>query len=661
MNPILDRAAPRRWLATGLALLGAVAACSPEPTLEELRGFQESGRFADTIEPLRARLEVAPDDPELNHLYGLALLRTGQAALAIWPLRKSAADPSREITDSLLLIEAILAGGSAEDAIPVVNRVLELEPDRVEALRLRVAALSRSRMNEEVLVDVDRLLELKPGDPDALTSRLLALLSLDRAEEAEQALAALSDALKNHDGGYEWEPRVCGATATFFKEKGEPEAAEQRWNECLEHFPADELIVFPGVEFFIDANKGARATEILRRAFEAAPTNLAFVEAYANRLAVTGDSEQAERILLAATEDDVNAIQAWFTAADYYERRDEFGKAAEVMANGLALMGEIPPMVVGEYVDLLIRAGELEQAEAFLPKFENEPLISNLLRGRLLLVRGKSAEALEALEEGLRIWPDNAVARTLVAEACEQQGDFDRAVIEYAEALRASPSDRDALKRLLRLLEAIGRDDEAGAVLDRFWRENPNDTESLLQVIRFAGRANQKARLDRAVRLLGEIPTSRGALIAELAAIQFAREGPVAGIASIRGANLDLRRPVNGPALRKLVEYLIADGKAREALREVDAALAANADVPLFHELRGAALSAAGDKDGARASFERAIGLDPKRAAGLAGLAALAAERGESASAIELYDRASAADLDDSSYAWQALQLVAAS
>jgi len=649
----------RGWLVVAIAAFGLAGGCSPEAQLEDLRSFQESGRFAETIGPLRERLSETPDDPELNHLYGLALLRTGQSPLAIWPLRKAAEDPDRAIDDGILLVQAILDGGSAEDAALAASKVLELAPDRVDVMNLLIAARLKARQNEEVLLDVARLLELKPGDSGALISRLVALLNLDRADEAEAALAEISEAVKNLEGGYDWEPRVCGGTATFMKEKGDPETAELLWNDCLEQFPAEEMIVFGGVEFFTERGQPRRVTEILRRAVEAEPTELAFIDALANRLSLVGEPEEAEQLLLAATSDGVNDLQAWFTLANYHERRGEPAKAAEAMANGLELMGKAPTLMLAEYVDLLIRAGYYDKAEEIAPEFDGEPVIANLLKGRLLVARGKPSEAIEALEAGLQLWPDNSAARELVAEAATQLGDYDRAVSEYVEALRAEPENRDALFSLLRLLEALGRDEDAPVILDRYWRDKPRDPESLVQAIRFASRAGQPGRLDQAVRLLGEIPGYRGVVVAELAAIRAVRGGPAQGADFIRKSQLDLTRPVNGAALEALVGFLVAEGKAGEALNAADAAVAADPDQALFHEARATALRAGGEPDAAREALERALVLEPERASALAGRAALAAQRGDRNAAVALYDRALRAEPDASEYAWQAIQLVA--
>lgn len=494
MNPKVARLFGHRWIVVAVAL---VAGCDPALQLDDIRDYQTTGRFAVTIEPLRELLKEAPNDSELNHLYGLALLQTGEPALAIWSLREAAQDPDRAIDDGILLVHATLAGGSPEDAALAASRVLEFAPENVEALNLLIAARLKARQNEEVLVDIERLLVLKPGDSGALISRLVALLNLDRADEAEEALAEISEAVKNREGGYEWEPRVCGGTATFMKEKGDPETAELLWNDCLELFPGEEVIVFGGIEFFDERSQPRRAIEILGNAVEADPTHLPFIDALANRLGNAGETAEAERLLLAATEDGVNDRQAWFTLADYHDQRGEPARAAEAMAEGLERMGQVPPLMLATYVDLLIRAGYYDKAEEIIPEFDGDPVYVNFLRGRLLVVRGKPSEAIEALEAGLVLWPDNSAARELLAAAAEQLGDYDRAVNEYVEALRVEQDNRVAFFNLLRLLEAIGRDEEAAVVFDRYWRERPRDPESLVEAIRFANRAGQQERLDQ--------------------------------------------------------------------------------------------------------------------------------------------------------------------
>ncbi|TFG91601.1 MAG: tetratricopeptide repeat protein, partial [Myxococcales bacterium] len=548
------------WLAVGIALAGLACGPDPEARLAEIRVRHEAGEFEPTLEPLRELLKTTPDDPELNHLYGVALLGSSQPELAIWPLRKAAQDPDRAIDDGLLLGLALLRGGSAADAVEQAHRVLALAPERVDVLRLLLKARLDAKQHEEVLKDAARLLALEPDDPDALMARLQALLSLDRADEAEQTLADLRAAAKNRPDDNPWPPRLCAATATFTKEKGDPDAAEELWNECLEEYPGEEVLVFGAIEFFAERPGQPRAVEILRRAHEVAPTHMPFLEALAKRLAASGESAQAEELLRAATRDGVNDVQAWFTLARYHEERDETLKARDAMAQGLRLMGEAPAALVAAYVDLLIRAGDYDEAEKLVARFEPSQVMLNLLRGRLLLARGQPAQALEALEEGLRLWPDHSVARWLAGTAAEQLGDYDRALEEYGEAVRNDRGNRDAVRSILRLLEAQGIEREALPILARYLSENPRDTEMLVQSIRFAARAGDRGVLRHATQTLRAIPGQRGVLVAETAAIRAANAGPAAGIEEIRAAALDLTLPTHAAALQRLLEFLVADG-----------------------------------------------------------------------------------------------------
>ncbi len=652
----------RRWVVLGIAASVLACGSNPEARLEEIRGQHELGEFAATIGPLREMLRDTPDDPELNHLYGVALLGTQQPELAIWPLRKAAQQPDRAISDGLLLSRALLRGGSAADAVQQVLLVLELAPDRVDAVRLLLEARLAAKQNEEALEAAALLLTLEPGDPDALIGRLTALLTLDRAEEAELALAEFREVVEDLPPENEWRPRSCAATAIFTKEKGEPEAAEAIWEDCLEKFPGEEVVVFSAIEYFAERGDHARVQEILRSAHVAEPTHLPFVEALANHLAAVGQTEEAEQLLRdTATRDGGKNPDAWLALAQYHQGRDEAIEARDAMAQSIRLMGEAPATLVAAYVDLLIRVGDYDQAEQLIPEFEPSPAMQKLLQGRLLLARGHPAEALEVLDEGMRLWPDHSVARWLAGSAAEQLGDFDRAIQEYGEAIRNDRGNRDAVFSLLRLLEALGRDREALPTLDRYRRENPGDLEMLVQTIRFAYRAGAVQVAEQATQRLGATPGYRGAAVAEVAANRAARGGPAMGAETIRAARLDLTRPQNGRALGLLVEYLVATDRSAEALEVTQAALAAHPELALFHELRGRALHAAGEPDGAEEAFRSALELEPKRASTLAQRAVLAAERGDPGKAIALYDQAALADPEEASYAWDAIQLASAS
>ncbi|MEE8594540.1 MAG: tetratricopeptide repeat protein, partial [Gemmatimonadota bacterium] len=131
-------------LSKGIAavLFAVLLACTPsqEQQVAEIRALHEEGEYAASIQMLEALLDQDPDHPELNQLYGVALLATRQAAVAVWPLSKAAEAPERALEAGILLARAHLENQSPADAIAAADRVLEQAPDLLEALLVRIDA-----------------------------------------------------------------------------------------------------------------------------------------------------------------------------------------------------------------------------------------------------------------------------------------------------------------------------------------------------------------------------------------------------------------------------------------------------------------------------------------------------------------------------------------
>ena len=146
-------------------------------------------------------------------------------------------------------------------------------------------------------------------------------------------------------------------------------------------------------------------------------------------------------------------------------------------------------------------------------------------------------------------------------------------------------------------------------------------------------------------------------MVAEVAHVARAQQGPQAAVDTIADSGLDLTDAANTPALFALVDNLLALDEGRTALARIDAALARNPEDPDLHALRGTVLSRAKSGDEARQAFETACDLDPENAAALGGLAALAGNSGDYPKAVELFElHANYAD-DSAVYSYSAAQL----
>jgi tetratricopeptide (TPR) repeat protein len=640
-----------------MLFVAALGCSNPEAQKAEIRELQANQRYAETIGRLETLLDRDPDDPELNHLYGVALLATGNAALAVWPLRKAAENPERAVEDGLLLAQAQLAGGSANDAIATADRILERAPDQVEALLLRAEAKLAEKRSEEALEDVDRVLAQRPDEPAALLARMTALLALEREEDAGEALKAAQAAVAEIEDR-DWETRLCAASAVFADEKSDADLAEAEWTSCLKQFPSEPIVVEGSVDFFDGRGEHQRATDIVRQALEAQPEYLPYRLHLAGRLELAGRSDEAERALLEGTEGPV-AAEAWIGLAKYYAERGELSKARSAMKRALAQMQDPPPLYQSYYVDLLIRNGDLTAADNAIANIDS-PALAHLLRGRLLLARGDARGALESLEAGIRFWPDNGVARQLAAEAAEKLGDYDRAIAEYREAVRNDFSNWEALSRLAALHLAQGTSETVLPLLRRYLRENPGDPRGYRLMIQIARHNGLEPVVRNTLQTLRRLPGQAGVALAE-AAIGRGKRDPAAAVQLIEANPLDLTQPLSAEALAVLLENLSLLGRHDRAIRQADAAIAAHPDFAAFHELRGRALLAAGAQPTeVREALARALELEPERVSALVARADLTARAGANGEAVALYDRAAALALDDPAPAWTAIELLMA-
>jgi len=587
----------------------------------------------------------------------------------LWSLRKAMEHPDWLAPAALQLAAGALATGNHEAAMQATGRILEAEPDHLEALLLRAQARVASRRDYEgALADADRVLELDPDNVDALVPRTLALLGLERIEEAavlgleriEEAAVAIEELerrFEEADLGLDSTARYCAARAIFAKEKGDAEAAERLHEECLERFPTSFLMVGAVIDFYDEQRRFERPIEILRGALDEAPFASAYRSALAARLRAAGEAEQAERILLEGTELEHPAVaaSAWVDLGNHYLELEDHAAGASALEQAMEIGEEPSPELAFAFADALVMAGRYERALE-VARGMQVPALRELVYGRAHLAQGRPAEALEHFGEGLRLWPNNAVARYYAALAAEGVGDFDRAISEYRYAIRADPGATDAPLRLARLHEAEGAyalglvaARQAGRPAEPGGQGNP-DLETELVALRLAARLGRVAEMRGVLTRLVTQQREAGRVVAALAEGTRARLGPGAAAQRVRQMEpLDLTHPRSAEALRALVVDLCAAGEADAALPYVEAALAAHPDAAVFHEIRGTWLEQRGSPadspgEGVRAAYQRALDLDPDNALALAGLGRLAADP---QAALALYTRAAAADPAD--------------
>jgi predicted Zn-dependent protease len=652
--------AARRWRRAALALaVVPLVACGRGDVEAGARGLLEQGRVAEASRVLQAELEARPGNASLYQLYGVALLRSGRPSLAVWPLRRAAADPQHAVESGLLLAQALLTGGSPQGAVGAADAVLARDPDNTPALALRAQAHLRSLHEEEALADIETLLTRDAADASEtlalLQAKLEAELRLGRATDAERTIARLqtragaSDALPEGLAA-----RLCALSAVFTAETGETQAAREKHEACLASYPAARIVIEEAARFFDGLREFDRGSEILERAMREAPDDLAIRVQYAKRLRDLDRADEAERVLREFAERNDTPL-AWTSLADHFVEVEDLRGAADALEHAVALQtsrkldeggfDDVPDAGLFAYADILVQLGEQEHERVQrIIQALDEPAYAYFLEGRMQLERGDYRAADAAYRAGLRLWPSNPGARYLAAQAAEQLGDFDAAITHYREALRADASRTPAGLALARVQRAQGNLGAAFDALRYHLRGHRDDARALMLYGDLAAEMGRDEDAAAARRRLATLPGHAGAAVARRARDLERLRGVAAGVAFIETSQLDLGDPAHCDALDAWAALLHLQSRDAKALARIDAALAAAPQAAALHAVRGAALRRMGRSAEARAALERALSHDPRSLRALVELAALSAAEGQRDAAVALYDRAAAVD-----------------
>lgn len=627
-------------------LAAGLLACDGGLSIPEIRDLHDQRRHAATLEPLRELLEARPNDPEVNYLYGVALVETGDPSLATWVFRKAAEDPKWMVPATLELATFALRAGKHSESIEGLSRVLDVETTHRLARYLRGEAYLREGKEPGLaLEDFEKLLELDPKNVAALTSRAAALLLTGRIDEAEQAIEALS-ATSGADGSNEASrARLCATRAVLKSERDEVEAAEALFVECLEFYADQAVVVNSATAFFDEKGERVRSTAILEKALDLVPDSQAFRSALASRAIARGDLEAAEAILKAGVElEDPHAqATAWTALTNHYLLvRDDVSAAAGAYEHALDLSENPPPLAILTFADLLARDGQHERALEVAKRLENGAY-RGLIEARVHLNEGRPAQALARLDEVLPSWPNNSGARYYAARAAEQLGDFARAIEEYRQSIRSGPEQTEAALRLAKLYLASGATQMAWSSASQYFNAHPSDPEGVRILLRSAAQAETEALATLFKRLR---PTPLWSVaVATRADTAAEARGAEAALALLEETKaIDLTLPRNGEILRSWVVHLLAVGRTDEARAAIEAALGAHPEHAAFHEIQGVLLEAeAAPIDSIRAVYTRALEIEPKLVRAIESLARLAEAEGFVDEALRLYDRATAA------------------
>jgi tetratricopeptide (TPR) repeat protein len=639
-----------------IVLLAAACQYDRESRLAEIRTLHASGRFDESIAPLRVLLAAEPDQPEANFRLGVALVQTGRPSLAIWPLQKAAQSEQLKIQGGLLLASTLLATDSYEETIRAADQVLAVEPDHVAALYTRAQADIGAGRPADALVDSEHILQLRPEDFLGSTLRVAALVDLERFDEAEETHIRLIQATEEK-GELELAGRACSILAQFYRSQEDLEKAVATMLDCFKRFPTNSVVQQSASDFFVQIQQRDQAIEIWRGAVEHTPEDMGLRSKLAYLLYESGRTEEAEAAYK-ETVDLFDSRAAWQMLSVFYRSIDRIQEAREALEKALERAKREPPDLLFALADILIAEGNYERAEEIAASLR-EPSYRTLLRGSIALAQGDPAKALKLIEPGLRLWPNNPGARYIAGQAALQLGDLTRALAEYREATRVGEEATDAALAMAQIYYSLHKYPTAMQFAERHIKTRPFENgDAHVIAVRSAAEQGLWGKAASLLELLDKRKGMHVLVVVERAGVMRKKEGFEAAAKVIEDSGLDITDPENTLALTSLSMDFISLEEDAKALARADRALAKHPDNPAFLDLRARILARMGRDEEARATIDKALAGDPDYGPALEAKGMFAEHQDKLAEALKSFDDAVAVDPLNPEYAYRAALVV---
>jgi tetratricopeptide (TPR) repeat protein len=652
-----------------VAVLSIPIACGPSDPVSEATALLENGEVEAALEILRDAVEADPGNVALNHLYGRALMANDQSALAAWPLRRAAEDPEYAVKSGLLLTRSLLATTNAHEAVRSANAVLAVDPDNLEAVRMRAEARIGAKQEELAIEDLDRLIEAFPGELMHLERKLKVFLDKERFEEAEGVLGELAEAIEGRGDLPEGaEGLMCSRETDLEVRRGNREAATAKLLDCLERYPDSRQVVNQAMGFYDAQGDEERSTEILRDAIEARPADLDLKNILAERLAATDLAAATQ--LLQETAAELDTPAAWMNLQNHHVENDEMKGALESTDRLLqALVGvapsdpefsydDVPEERLFESAVVVAITGDFARAEQMKAHIDEESH-AHLLDARIHFERDELEEALDAWDEAFRLFPSNTGARHLAGLAALRLGRVERGIEHLRNALRTRAAGSDVGMVLAQVYIAMGNTRLALDSIFYHRRENPDDIDALRLQSRVAMLAGNEQISQSARAALAAMKPAQA--VADQALEIEMRHGAEFALKFLgEGLIIDLDDPQHVDGLAAWVERMVTLDRAEAALARVAAVAEAHPDDANVRALYGATFATTGDLEAARAELDRALELEPDNHQALVALGRIDVREDDVDAAVERFLRAAKVEERDSSPIYSAVDALMA-
>lgn len=418
--------------------------------------FAAAGLMDEAIDQYEAGLQRDPTYQDMLYLLGVALIETGNRALAEQLLNEAIALNPYDARALNALAELLMKQERYEQALDLLERAFHVAPQYGDVIDNISKAMKALKRVDEIIERYRALLQENPNQPF-----VHYILGRDLAETGR-----VEEAFKHFEEAVRLYPQLDGARYLWAQElsrMGRSDEAIQQHREALALNPD---LKYTHVALGRELSRLGRGDEAIHHFEEAIRIDPSFQDArylLGKELVKVGRVTEAREQFETAVALNPQDARAHLELGMFWAEQGELETALHHYEAALAVKPNFAYALdrIGRLLALMNRPEEAiaryEQAIAADPR--NQDIY--FLLGRELVAQGQKTEAEKRFREALELDPQDARAHHELGTLLEERGEKEAAMRHYQEALRAAPQFGYVLYKIGRLLAEQGKLEEA--------------------------------------------------------------------------------------------------------------------------------------------------------------------------------------------------------
>ena len=601
------------WAVMLFVAVAVLAGCHSDPNLrkqkymESGKRYSAEGKYREAAIQFSNAVKIDKDYPDAHYELAQTYVHLGQFSAAYGELARTVALQPTNYQARIDLGNLLFAGGKTDDAQSQANVVLAAQPNNPDVHAMLSAIAFRQGRKDQALIELHRAMELDPNRA-AFHEDLAVLLSANPTEAS-----TVEDELKK---SVALDPKSVNA----------------------------KLLL---AAFYSKASRWPEAEKIGWDAVATAPKSLAARESLARIILKRGDQPRAEQVLRQASNDLADDPQGVRILADYYAGSGQTDKAKAEFAR---LTAKYPKNVSVQkgYIRVLLDVKDYATAQKvvaeLMKKNAKDPEVAGL-NGIVLLNDGNASDAVNALKDATKNFPQDAFLQYWLGRAALAKGDNDLAEKSFRQAVDLNPSRLDAEEELGRIATQRSDMNLLSDVADKTIAAAPRFPGGYVwrSLVEMSRNSPDKAEADLKTAM-SVSPQSPQAYL-ELGKIRFTQKRFPDGVALLEQA---LQHDPNSvEAARVLVSYDLYQKQPAKALDLLNEQIGKSPKNSGFYDLLAQLQIQNKNLDQAAATAQKAIQLNPNDGEAVMLFAQVQVQRGQVANAVGAWEQWSKAHPND--------------